>query len=63
MEGLQRLRDERGDEEVTFNDVADHVEDFVRREPGARTILDRFAGFLAGVENVDHEHEGRGPTL
>ena len=63
MEGLQRLREERGEEEVTFNDVADHVEDFVRREPGARTIMDRFAGFLAAVEDVDHEHEGRGPTL
>lgn len=63
MEGLQRLRDERGEEEVTFNDVADHVEDFVRREPDARTILDRFAGFLARVEDVDHQHDGEGPTL
>lgn len=63
MEGLQRLRDKRGEDEVSFNDVADHVEDFVRREPDAKTVLDRFAGFLARVEDVDHEHEGEGPTL
>ena len=63
MEGLRRLRDKRGEDEVTFNDVADHVEDFVRRDPGARDTLDRFAGFLARVEDVDHEHEGEGPTL
>lgn len=63
MPGLQRLRDERGEDEVTFNDVADHVEDFVRRDPAAREPLDRFASFLASVEDVDHEHEGEGPTL
>jgi hypothetical protein len=63
MEGVQRLRDKRCEDEVTFNDVADHVDDFVRRDPAARTTLDRFAGFLAGVEDVDHEHEGQGPTL
>lgn len=63
MSGLERLRDRRGEERVTFNDVADHVEDFVRRDRGARETLDRFAAFLAGVEDVEHDHDGEGPTL
>jgi uncharacterized protein DUF6104 len=63
MAGLDRLREKRGEEQVTFNDVADHVEDFTRRDPAAAEVLDRFAGFLARVEDVDHEHDGPGPTL
>ena len=63
MHGLRRLRDERGDEQVSFNDVADHIEDFVNRRADSRDALDGFAAFLAGVEDVDHEHEGEGPTL
>jgi hypothetical protein len=63
MDGVARLRDKRGDEEVTFNDVADHVEDFVNREPDARATMLRFAAFLAKVEDVDHEHDGVGPAL
>ena len=63
MDGVRTLRDKRGEEQVTFNDVADHVEDFVRRDRDAREVLDRFSAFLARVEDVDHEHEGVGPTL
>jgi hypothetical protein len=63
VDGVTRLREKRGEEKVSFNDVADHVEDFVRRDPGAGAALDRFAGFLAGVEDVEHEHDGVGPTL
>lgn len=63
MDGLRRLRDERGDERVTFSDVADHIEDFVERHPDAGATLDRFAAFLAAVEDVDHAHEGEGPVL
>ena len=63
MDGVRTLRDKRGEEHVTFNDVADHVEDFVRRDADAREVLDRFSSFLARVEDVDHEHEGTGPTL
>lgn len=62
-DGVQRLRDKRGEEEVTFGDVADHFEDFVRRRPAARETVDELARFLAGIEDVDHEHEGEGPTL
>ena len=63
MDGIERLRESRGEEQVSFNDVADHVEDFARRDPGSREALDRFAAFLARVEDVDHEHDGVGPTL
>jgi hypothetical protein len=63
MDGVQRLREQRGEEKVSFNDVADHVEDFVNRNADSGETLDRFAGFLAGVEDVDHEHEGTGPTV
>ena len=61
--GVDRLRAKRGHEQVTFDDVADHLEDFVRRRPEARATIEAFAAFLAGVEDVDHEHEGHGPTL
>lgn len=60
---VQRLRDKRGHEQVTFDDVADHLEDFVRRRPHARSTIDELAAFLARVEDVDHEHEGDGPAL
>jgi hypothetical protein len=55
--GVERLRDKRGDQDVTFADVADHFEDFVNRHPDARETIDQLASFLAGVEDVDHEHE------
>jgi hypothetical protein len=63
MQGVRRLRDERGGEEVTFADVADHLEDYLRHHPEDGRAIDRVASFLAGVEDVDHDHEGGGPTL
>lgn len=57
MEGITRLREARGDEQVTFHDVADHLVDFADREPGDREVVDRIARFLADVERVDHDHE------
>lgn len=57
MDGIARLRDTRGEEQVTFNDVADHFVDFADRDPDARDVLDRLARFLAEVERVDHDHE------
>jgi hypothetical protein len=62
-DGVQQLRDKRGDEEVTFGDVADHFEDFGKRHPDARATIDRLAAFLARVEDIHHEHEGEGPAL
>lgn len=56
-EGIRRLRSLRGGEQVTFNDVADHLVDFTDRDPSARDVVDRVAAFLAEVERVDHSHE------
>ena len=61
MEGAETLRASRGEERVTFGDVADHLEDFVTAAPDARSIVDRLATFLARVERVPHEHETGGP--
>lgn len=57
MDGIRRLREARGDERVTFGDVADHFTDFVDRDASARDVIDRLARFLAEVEGVDHAHE------
>ena len=57
MEGIAKLRAMRGEEQVTFDDVADHFVDFADRDPAARDVLDRLAAFLAEVEQVDHDHE------
>ena len=57
MDGIRRLREARGDEQVTFDDVADHMVDFADRDPSARDPIDRLARFLAEIEKVDHDHE------
>lgn len=57
MDGVDLLRETRGDERVSFNDVADHLVDFAERDPAARDVLDRLGRFLAEVERVDHDHE------
>lgn len=48
---------------MTFADIADHLDDFVAREPGSGEAVDALAMFLAGVEDAQHEHEGTGPTV
>lgn len=57
MDGVDRLRELRGEERVSFGDVADHFVDFVDRDPGARDVVNRVARFLAEVEKADHDHE------
>jgi hypothetical protein len=56
MDGIALLRDRRGSEDVTFDDVADHLVDFVDRDQAARDVVDRLARFLAEVEQVHHDH-------
>ena len=54
--GIDHLRARRGEERVTFGDVADHLVDFAERNPGEAATVDRVARFLARVEDVDHDH-------
>ena len=61
--GVERLRNKRGDQAVTFADVADHLEDFVKRHPDSRQTVEKLASFIAEVEDVDHQHREEGPTL
>lgn len=58
---VERLREERGDEKVSFGDVADHLHDYTDRHPDDAGVIQRLAGFLADVERRDHNHDAH-PT-
>lgn len=60
LEGISRLKRLRGEERVTFADVADHLVDFASDHPDQAAVIDRRAGFLAEVEQVDHSHRVAG---
>lgn len=57
MRGVDELRSRRGPQRPTFNEVADHIVDFVERHPETERELDDFALFLATVEDITHDHE------
>lgn len=57
MESIDFLKQKRGTEQITFNDVADHLFDYAERHPHERGTIERVARFLANVEDVDHDHE------
>ncbi|HEU5034816.1 MAG TPA: DUF6104 family protein [Mycobacteriales bacterium] len=54
---IGRLRDKRGDQDVTFADVADHLRDFSDINPDDGDVVQRLAAFLADVEDEPHHHE------
>jgi hypothetical protein len=58
--GVERLRERRGDERVTFADVAD-LQDFAVANPDQRELIDRLGTFLAGAGGKPHWHDGRAP--
>lgn len=58
-EGLDLLLERRGKEQVTFQDVADHMADYLDRYPNEEHAIDNVAKFLAGVEDVRHHHEAK----
>ena len=55
--GVDLLRKLRGDERVTFADVADHMSDYAKLHPGALRAIDAFARYLAELERIEHEHD------
>ena len=55
--GIDHLRTKRGSQRVSFDDVADHLVDFAERHPEQARTVDALAEFLAGIEDVDHDHE------
>src|SRR5688572_29378668 len=57
MRGVDRLRARRGSQKVSFDDVADHLVDFVERHPDAEPVVDAIASFLADVEGTPHDHD------
>ena len=56
---ILRLRDKRGAQRVSFDQVADHMADYARLHPDARPMIDGLARFLADVEDRPHPHDGR----
>ena len=47
MFGIGELRDRRGDEQVSFNELADRLVDFVERSPQDAPTIDALASYLA----------------
>jgi hypothetical protein len=47
MFGIGELRDRRGDEQITFNELADELVAFVERSPQDTATIDAVASYLA----------------
>jgi uncharacterized protein DUF6104 len=59
-EGVEELRRKRGEEDVKFKNVCDHLNDYADRHPETCGVIEDFARFVANVEDIDHEHEKHG---
>jgi hypothetical protein len=57
IEGIELLRTKRGDERVTFGEIADHLAEYQDLYPDEADAAHRFAAFLARVEDIDHDHD------
>lgn len=55
-DGVKLLTERRGSERVTFTDVTDHMADYLDRFPDEQEAIDKLARFLAGVEDIEHDH-------
>jgi Family of unknown function (DUF6104) len=62
LEGVSTLREARGSEQVRFEEIADHLNDFAAITPESRGTIDGLARFLARVEDEPHEHDDRDHT-
>jgi hypothetical protein len=57
IDEVERLRDKRGDEDVKFGQVADHLHDYTDLHPADGDAVQRVAAFLADVEDIPHDHD------
>ena len=51
--GIEELADRRGDETVTLEWLAGRLRDFVDQNPEFETPIDRFATWLARLDDAD----------
>jgi len=58
---IEELREARGDEKVTFADVADHLVDALERRPDAASEIGMVARYLKDVEQLPHHHADDAP--
>lgn len=56
-DGIRALRRGRGEQSVSFSDVADHLFDYAERNPADASAVQRIAWFLTEVEDLDHDHD------
>jgi hypothetical protein len=56
-DGIEELKRRRGDEDVTFADVADHLYDFATSSPQDAEVVGRLATFLARLDDMQHHHD------
>ena len=56
-DGINMLRAARGNQQVSFSDVADHLFDYCDMHPELTAALHGFAAFLTAVEYVPHDHD------
>ncbi len=57
VDGIDMLRRERGQQQVAFREIADHLFDFCDLHPESAPAIQRFAAFLTAVEHVPHDHD------
>ena len=60
-DGIKLLMERRGHENVTFRDITDHMADYLDRFPNEERAIDVLARFLAGVEDIEHDHDAGAP--
>jgi hypothetical protein len=53
--GLEELAERRGDESVTLEWVAERLRDFIDDNPEFSTPLERFATWLARLDDLDDD--------
>ncbi|NYT92863.1 DUF6104 family protein [Salinispora vitiensis] len=53
--GIEELTERRGDEQVSIEWLAERLRDFVDQNPDFETPIERFATYLARLDDEDDE--------